>query len=165
MPVVLAVCDAAAAKIGPPVRGAEPAWSCVEALRAATTRGGHGLAAGMAKEGELFSRVSAKNGLWKKHKYDNCGTPLRSRFHLWIYFGRPTCCVISRLEPIVGWKKRFMNVWASSHTGNGVKKSPPLSFYADLAREFCTFVVRRGTKRLFRVGHLCLEICEPARRL
>lgn len=59
VPVVLAVCDAAAAKIGPPVRGAEPAWSCVEALRAAaSSKGGHGLAAGMAKEGELFTRVS-----------------------------------------------------------------------------------------------------------
>lgn len=57
MPVVLAVCDAAAAKIGPPVRGAEPKWSCVEALRAAATS--DGLATGMAREGALFSTVSA----------------------------------------------------------------------------------------------------------
>lgn len=50
-----AVCNAAAAKIGPPVRGAEAVWSCVEALKAA---GGNSFAAGMAKEAELFSRVS-----------------------------------------------------------------------------------------------------------
>lgn len=53
--MLLAVCDAAAAKIGPPVRGAEPAWSCVEALKAA---GSDDFAAGVAKEGALFSRVS-----------------------------------------------------------------------------------------------------------
>ncbi|CAM9567836.1 unnamed protein product, partial [Ectocarpus sp. 8 AP-2014] len=55
VPVVLAVCDAAAAKIGPPVRGAEPRWSCVEALRAAAA--GDGLATGMAREGALFSTL------------------------------------------------------------------------------------------------------------
>lgn len=53
---MLAVCEAAASKIGPPVRGAEPLWSCVEALRAA---GSGGFAAGMALEASLFSRVSA----------------------------------------------------------------------------------------------------------
>lgn len=53
--MLLAACNAAAAKIGPPVRGAEPAWSCVEALKAA---GSDDFAAGMAKEGALFSRVS-----------------------------------------------------------------------------------------------------------
>lgn len=52
---VLAVCDAAAAKIGSPVRGAEPLWSCVEALRAATCGD---FARGIAIEGSLFSRVS-----------------------------------------------------------------------------------------------------------
>lgn len=51
---MLSVCDAAAAKIGPPVRGAEPMWSVVEALRAAT---GRSFARGMAAEGFLFSRV------------------------------------------------------------------------------------------------------------
>lgn len=52
--VLAAVCDAAAAKVGPPVRGAEPAWSCVEALKAA---GSGDFAAGLAKEGALFSTV------------------------------------------------------------------------------------------------------------
>eukprot|EP00752_Nemacystus_decipiens_P001823 g1761.t1 len=54
VPVLLAVCDAAAAKIGPPVRGAEPAWSCVEALKAAAS---DDFVVGMAKEGALFSRL------------------------------------------------------------------------------------------------------------
>ena len=52
--MLAAVCDAAAAKVGPPVRGAEPAWSCVEALKAA---GSGDFAAGVAKEGALFSTV------------------------------------------------------------------------------------------------------------
>lgn len=51
---MLAVCDAAAAKIGPPVRGAEPAWSVVEAVRAAS---GGNFTRGMATEAFLFSRV------------------------------------------------------------------------------------------------------------
>lgn len=55
IPAVLALCDAAASKIGPPVRGAEPLWSCVEALRAASN-GDFEL--GVAVERELFSRVS-----------------------------------------------------------------------------------------------------------
>lgn len=57
---VLAVCDAAAAKIGPPVRGAEPLWSCVEALRAAVGNGAGSFERGMATEGLLFSRVSCE---------------------------------------------------------------------------------------------------------
>ncbi|CAM9646104.1 unnamed protein product [Sphacelaria rigidula] len=51
---MLAVCDAAAAKIGPPVRGAEPAWSVVEAVRAAS---GGNFTRGMATEAFLFSRL------------------------------------------------------------------------------------------------------------
>lgn len=54
--MLLGVCDAAAAKVGPPVRGAEPVWSCVEALKAA---GSGDFAAGMAREGALFATVSA----------------------------------------------------------------------------------------------------------
>ena len=53
----MAICDAAATKIGPPVRGAEPMWSCVEATRAA---GNGDFAAGMATEKVLFSRVSSR---------------------------------------------------------------------------------------------------------
>ncbi|CAN0000850.1 unnamed protein product, partial [Discosporangium mesarthrocarpum] len=56
---VLAVCEAASAEIGPPVRGKEAAWACVEALRAAVLqRGGGGcFTSGMAEEGRLFSKV------------------------------------------------------------------------------------------------------------
>lgn len=53
-PALMAICDAAAAKIGPPVRGAEPLWACVEALRAS---GGGDFEAGIATEGTLFARV------------------------------------------------------------------------------------------------------------
>ncbi|CAM9379580.1 unnamed protein product [Laminaria digitata] len=53
-PALMAICDSAAAKIGPPVRGAEPLWSCVEAMRAA---GNGDFAAGMETERALFSRV------------------------------------------------------------------------------------------------------------
>ena len=53
----MAICDAAAAEIGAPVRGAEALWSCVEAMRAA---GNGDFAAGMATERALFSRVSRR---------------------------------------------------------------------------------------------------------
>lgn len=67
IPAVLALCDAAASKIGPPVRGAEPLWSCVEALRAASN-GDFEL--GAAVERELFSRVS--DGLTPADKIIAC---------------------------------------------------------------------------------------------
>ncbi|CAM9645465.1 unnamed protein product, partial [Choristocarpus tenellus] len=55
--VVLKLCDNMGMEVGPPVRGKEPVWACVEALRAAALQGGPGgcFDLGIAQEGKLFS--------------------------------------------------------------------------------------------------------------